>query len=879
MRSQVCVGRVGGVAAALGISAAVVSGYGVASADPSAPSGSNSSSTSSSPSNDGAPSISTSTSSMSSKQADLHTGPSTSPSNAGSTSTETNSQPPPNVLASDSGRTSRPKARGSLAPQTSSPTTVASETVSHPHTADSQNSTPSKQGNRSKPASPCGSLASTTRPAAGSTPTTDLTDAQTPAARSDPIVAASPVDARGIHANAVPTSAVTLLSGTALTTPELNAPATVWQRLAVPTAAASQNPVNSVNSMAVAISSVLSSFVSLFAGNAPAAPVEPLAMWTLLAAARRESFGRTSTLNAAANPVTNSPTAESVAVDQPTPIVAIPQTAPLAWLQQLPIVGPVFATPIVAAIHQIPIISDLVHPLTGYPVQVGLPAGSPLPRDVNVISFDDTQIYTHFMPALGLQAEQKAPTVLVGPGFALPGATNLDGALLEDFITDTVGVVSIATLRRAGYNVVTWDPRGEYSSGGVLEVDSPDFEGRDVSAIISWLATQPEVQPDYPGDLDDPLIGMVGGSYGGGIQLVTAAIDHRVDAIVPTIAWNTLNSSLYKSEAFKSSWATILASALVREGAEANPRILPAVIYGVVTGMLTQTDQALLAERGPGGPRDLLNNITAPTLLFQGTVDSIYTLQEADDNAKALIANGVPTKVLWFCGGHGVCVNNLFDLRDGALIEQRTLDWLDRYVKGESVSTGPQFEWVDQHGQYFSSNVYPISPGTPIVASSSTGGHLPLLPFIGGSGPLLGVLTIGGAKAINAVNLVVPAATTSRYIVGAPELTVTYSGTGTARHVFAQLVDDTTGIVLGNQVTPVPVILDGQEHTVSIPMEMVAHTLRPGETVTLQLVASAVTYETVWSLGTLTVASTSLALPTADAASPESVAVLSANVA
>ena len=51
--------------------------------------------------------------------------------------------------------------------------------------------------------------------------------------------------------------------------------------------------------------------------------------------------------------------------------------------------------------------------------------------------------------------------------------------------------------------------------------------------------------------------------------------------------------------------------------------------------------------------------------------------------------------------------------------------------------------------------------------------------------------------------------------MGAPELTLTYSGTGSSRHVYAQLVDDTTGLVLGNAVTPVPVTLDGQTHTVS----------------------------------------------------------------
>ena len=143
-----------------------------------------------------------------------------------------------------------------------------------------------------------------------------------------------------------------------------------------------------------------------------------------------------------------------------TPVVAIAQTPPLAWLQQLPVVGPLIVTPIVALINQIPIVSDVLHPLIGYPVQPGLSAGTPLPRDVKVISFDGTQIYTHFMPALGLAPGQTAPTILNGPGLGLPGATNLDGALLDDVVTDTFGQVSIGSLRAAGYNVVTWDPRG-----------------------------------------------------------------------------------------------------------------------------------------------------------------------------------------------------------------------------------------------------------------------------------------------------------------------------------------------------------------------------------------------------------------------------------
>ena len=84
--------------------------------------------------------------------------------------------------------------------------------------------------------------------------------------------------------------------------------------------------------------------------------------------------------------------------------------------------------------------------------------------------------------------------------------------------------------------------------------------------------------------------------------------------------------------------------------------------------------------------------------------------------------------------------------------------------------------------------------------------------------------------------------------------------------MYAQLVDDSTGLVLGNLVTPVPVTLDGQTHTVSVPMEMVAQTLKPGESVTLQLVASAFPYETITSLGVLNVSSMTLSLPTANAA-------------
>lgn len=120
-------------------------------------------------------------------------------------------------------------------------------------------------------------------------------------------------------------------------------------------------------------------------------------------------------------------------------------------------------------------------------------------RTVKVASFDDTQIVTHFFPATGLRAGGRAPTVLDGPGWGQPGETD-------------PATGSIAPLVAAGYNVVTWDPRGFGGSGGAAHTDYAPFEGRDVAALVAWLARQPETQLDAAGD---PRVGMVGGSYAG----------------------------------------------------------------------------------------------------------------------------------------------------------------------------------------------------------------------------------------------------------------------------------------------------------------------------------------------------------------------------
>ncbi len=99
-------------------------------------------------------------------------------------------------------------------------------------------------------------------------------------------------------------------------------------------------------------------------------------------------------------------------------------------------------------------------------------------------------------------------------------------------------------------------------------------------------------------------------------------------------------------------------------------------------------------------------------------------------------------------------------------------------------------------------------------------------------------------------------------VVGAPTLHMTYSGIGTSRHVYAQIVDKNTGLVVGNIVTPIPVTLNGQTQKVDIPMENIAYTVDDTSNLELQIVGSATAYENLTQFGYINVTSASVSLPT-----------------
>src|SRR5215470_15179688 len=313
--------------------------------------------------------------------------------------------------------------------------------------------------------------------------------------------------------------------------------------------------------------------------------------------------------------------------------------------------------------------------------------------------------------------------------FTPPGGGRLPAVLLAHGFGETKDAVrpQAENLARAGFNVLTWSARGFGASTGQIGLDSPDYEVKDVEQLVTWLAHQPRVLLDHPGD---PRVGITGASYGGGISLLAAAYDHRIDAVVAQSTWNNLATALFPNGAgggpaggvFKRQWAGLLFtqgsvgfgsagrgqggqttqagqsgggqsgrnSQQAREGQDGRPgQVLPAGLGGsalcgrfqpricaiyqqiAATGRATPQAIALLLRSSPAS---VAGRMRAPTLLIQGQHDSLFGLDQASANYQEIRRNGAPVDMVWFAGGHDG------GDQETARVDELTAQWLGRWL-------------------------------------------------------------------------------------------------------------------------------------------------------------------------------------------------------
>src|SRR5262252_4406939 len=283
------------------------------------------------------------------------------------------------------------------------------------------------------------------------------------------------------------------------------------------------------------------------------------------------------------------------------------------------------------------------------------------PRDSQRVMLDAT----FFTPA----GQGRVPAILLAPGF---GET-------KDAVQPQAEY-----LARAGFAVLTWSPRGTGASTGQIALNSPDYEIKDTEQLVSWLARQPRVLVDHPGD---PRAGIAGASYGGGLALLAAAYDHRIDAVVAQSAWNNLATALFPNAAgggpatgvFKKQWAGLLftqgsvgfgtplpgqdssaggSPAGSRSGGALASHVLCGRFLPSICAMYQQIAQTGQATPGAvslllrSSPASVAGRMDAPALLIQGQHDSLFDLGQANANYRAIRRNGAPADMAWFAGGH-----------------------------------------------------------------------------------------------------------------------------------------------------------------------------------------------------------------------------------
>ncbi|WP_406395817.1 CocE/NonD family hydrolase [Streptomyces sp. NBC_00882] len=334
---------------------------------------------------------------------------------------------------------------------------------------------------------------------------------------------------------------------------------------------------------------------------------------------------------------------------------------------------------------------------------------------------------------------ERAPAVLTTNGF---GGSKSDGS------TDATA----RAFAQRGYVSLAWSGLGFGRSGCLISLDDPRIDGTAASALIDFLggkrAADDGTRADFvtldgPGD---PRVGMIGGSYGGAIQLATAAVDHRVDALVPMITWNDLAYALAPNNAtrgggvpgaFKWQWANgfyLIGESQPLTEVNLDPSRINSLgclhfvteacdtVRTLNSGSFPAVRTAELLDYSHSvSPVSYLSRVKAPTLLVQGQSDSLFNLNEATATYKKLKAQGTTARMIWQSGGHSGGITDPaageLNLVQGNLetsyVGRRILAWFDRYLHGrKDVDTGPAFayyrDWItDPNGTYATADHLP----------------------------------------------------------------------------------------------------------------------------------------------------------------------------
>ena len=289
--------------------------------------------------------------------------------------------------------------------------------------------------------------------------------------------------------------------------------------------------------------------------------------------------------------------------------------------------------------------------------------------DETIESHDGTEIaMTVYRPA-GATEDEPVPMILHSHGWS-GSRTSGDGAFQREL--------------DRGFGVLSFDQRGHGESGGQAWVQNPELEGRDVIAVLDYVEALEWVAPSTGGP--GPMVFAMGGSYGGGYQLVGALAETwltgetRFDALAPEITWYNLSESLAPEGVVRTAWV----AALYALGAGNVPQhIHEGFLYGSTTGQWPDGElpgapdqDARFYRNGPSGfaetnlergaypgEEDFSDEfvereieLDVPVLFGQGATDNLFNLNQAWHNLEEALTEEARRRsaVVGYNGGHAL---------------------------------------------------------------------------------------------------------------------------------------------------------------------------------------------------------------------------------
>jgi ABC-2 type transport system ATP-binding protein len=262
----------------------------------------------------------------------------------------------------------------------------------------------------------------------------------------------------------------------------------------------------------------------------------------------------------------------------------------------------------------------------------------------------------------------------------------------------------------ADFAVLSFDQRGFGESGGKAHIENPDIEGWDVEKLVDMVAALPWIRHNVDSNgntvADDPVLGSIGGSYGGGYQFAGAFADMmhrpdhqtRFDAMAPEITWWDLNESLAPENVVRTAWVTALYAA----GAPAETTdVHEGFAYGAATGnwpdgsLPGEPDlTAFFAHNGPKWQAGQGRQLNIPVLFGQGETDNLFPLEQGLKNWAGAITDDARAKSIFvgYNGGHtlpsaypagvGTAADPCSKQLGGGSFEDLSLQFMQHYLQG-----------------------------------------------------------------------------------------------------------------------------------------------------------------------------------------------------